>query len=1116
MKIFKKIIYALLSMAILIPVIVTGCASEADTQQDVTAKFTFYQDIPGVTPEDIEAIEALSAQSASFVYGMNPSTEAFYNEHGEIRGYSALFCEWLTELFGIPFEPALFEWGELVAGLEDGSIDFTGELTATSERRNTYVMTDAIAERSVKFMRINDSKPLKEIAETRLLRYAFLEGTTTVEQVILQSIDDFEIVYIDDYDTVYEMLKSGEIDAFFDESPAEAAFDIYGDVVAQYFFPLIYNSVSLATQNQSLAPIISIVQKSLENGALNYLTALYNLGHKEYLKHKIRMQLTAEELEYLQNSPVVPFAAEYDNYPMSFYNTHSREWQGIAIDIIKEVENLTELTFEIVNDRHTEWPELLEMLENGEAAMVTELIRNIDREGRFLWPHATILTDQYLLISKSSLRNVNVNEILFLKVGIAKDTAHAGIFQSWFPNHISTVVYESIDLAFDALARDEVDLVMGSENHLLILTNLREYTGYKANVVFDYSIISTFGFNKDYAILCSIVDKALGVIDIELIANQWTRKTYDYSAKLVQAQRPWLIGGAVLFSLIIVLLFILFRKTRNEGKQLEALVQDRTSRLEALNHYYKGVIWSVDKDRVITTFKGMYLNVIGVTPSFLEGKSLNAARLKKQHLDLVDGIEKTFTDGPQDWISEIGGNIYHSITTPIYDNNGNITYIVGSTDDVTETISLQRALETAVKAAEAASKAKSTFLANMSHEIRTPINAIVGMTSIGAAAKDTERMKYSFAKIENASNHLLGVINDILDMSKIEAGKYEISPVEFDFEKMLRQVVNVINFRVEEKQQNLTVAFDKDIPRNLIGDDRRISQVIMNLLSNAVKFTPEKGAIHLAACFCGMENGEVTIELTVSDTGIGVTPEQEGKLFQTFQQAEDSTARNFGGTGLGLSISKGIVELMGGRIWVESEFGKGSSFSFSIQVKQGSDNRDRIPAPDMNAEGSRYLTLEAGSRDASEHITGHSETGSEDKRRDTENAFDGLRILLVEDVEINREIVQMMLEPMSMEIDYAENGSEAVRLFSDTPDKYNLIFMDVQMPVMDGYEATRNIRKLDVPNAKTIPIIAMTANVFREDVKKCLDAGMSGHIGKPFNLNEVLEILQEQLRDKVA
>ncbi|MDR1586979.1 MAG: GAF domain-containing protein, partial [Treponema sp.] len=233
------------------------------------------------------------------------------------------------------------------------------------------------------------------------------------------------------------------------------------------------------------------------------------------------------------------------------------------------------------------------------------------------------------------------------------------------------------------------------------------------------------------------------------------------------------------------------------------------------------------------------------------------------------------------------------------------------------------ALEQAVQA----SQAKSNFLSNMSHEMRTPMNAIIGMTSIGKAAADIEKKDYCLEKIEAASTHLLGVINDILDMSKIEANKLELSPISFEFEKMLQKVVNVINFRVDEQQQSFYVTIDRNIPCTLIGDDQRLSQVITNLLSNAVKFTPKGGTIRLNAHLLSEQNNLCTIQIEVSDTGIGISEEQQSRLFNSFEQAESSTTRKFGGTGLGLAISKRIVEMMGGEIRIASEPGKGSAFS---------------------------------------------------------------------------------------------------------------------------------------------------------------------------------------------
>jgi signal transduction histidine kinase/CheY-like chemotaxis protein len=424
-------------------------------------------------------------------------------------------------------------------------------------------------------------------------------------------------------------------------------------------------------------------------------------------------------------------------------------------------------------------------------------------------------------------------------------------------------------------------------------------------------------------------------------------------------------------------------------------------------------------------------------------------------------------------------------------------------------------LESAFEDAQAASRAKSDFLSNMSHEMRTPMNAIIGMTQIGKSASSIEKKDYAFEKIEGASNHLLGVINDVLDMSKIEAGKFELFNMDFDFEKMLHKAINVSGFRIEEKKLQFGLYLDSEIPKILFGDEQRITQVVTNLLTNAVKFTPEEGSIWLKAHFEAEENGIFTIRIEVKDTGIGIAAEQHYRLFKSFVQAESSTSRKYGGTGLGLAICKRIVELMEGNIWVESELGKGSAFIFTIKLRRTAENSDEkldiIQADTMDS----YM-----------------------------QKFRGHRFLLAEDIEINREIVISLLEPLEIEIDCAVNGAEVVKMYTTEPDRYDMIFMDVQMPQMDGLEATHKIREFEVQRnnkikssdsasfaedetrslprtsgsmagnlRKQIPIVAMTANVFKEDIDKCLAAGMNAHIGKPLDLNEVMEILKRFLTE---
>jgi len=366
---------------------------------------------------------------------------------------------------------------------------------------------------------------------------------------------------------------------------------------------------------------------------------------------------------------------------------------------------------------------------------------------------------------------------------------------------------------------------------------------------------------------------------------------------------------------------------------------------------------------------------------------------------------------------------------------------------------------------------KSVFLANMSHEIRTPLNVIIGMTTIGKNSIDNTKRDHCFTQIEEASSHLLGVVNDILDLSKIEAGKLALVKNNFIFRTMVQHTVNIINYKVNSKSQTLITNIDDNIPEVLIGDDLRLSQVITNLLSNANKFTPANGTISLEVKLLDKTEDNYIIQFLVKDSGIGINKEQQKKIFKPFEQATENTTQKYGGTGLGLKISKNIVEMMDGDIWVESDMGKGATFYFTIKLKEG--------------------TIEKNKED-----------------NDIIPVLSQYKILVVEDIDINREIIGSLLETTEINIDYAENGVQALEKASRI--KYDLIFMDVNMPIMNGLEAAEKIRKFN----PSIPIIAMTANVFKEDIDECIKAGMTDHVGKPIDINKLIEKLKFYLRSR--
>jgi signal transduction histidine kinase len=369
--------------------------------------------------------------------------------------------------------------------------------------------------------------------------------------------------------------------------------------------------------------------------------------------------------------------------------------------------------------------------------------------------------------------------------------------------------------------------------------------------------------------------------------------------------------------------------------------------------------------------------------------------------------------------------------------------------------------------AEAASSAKSSFLSNISHEIRTPMNAIIGMTALALKEELPDKVRLYLNNTAEASSRLLNLINDVLDISKIESGKMEIVREDFDFCKMMLNSINVIAPLAKEKNITLDAPKTLKFKKYLCSDELRLSQVIVNLLSNAVKFTPEGGTVSVR----GSLSDSGILSVAVSDTGIGIAPENLEKLFDSFEQADTSITRRFGGTGLGLAISKKISELLDGDLSVTSEQGKGSTFTISI------------PA-----------------------VFGTEIAGNEDQAEEILVGFKGKRILVTEDVEVNRLIVSALLEDSGCIIDEAENGEIAVKLAKEN--SYDLILMDMQMPVMDGLTATRAIRAFD----GVVPIIAMTANAFKEDEKRCKEAGMNDHISKPIDAEKFLRVLSGYLR----
>jgi signal transduction histidine kinase len=390
----------------------------------------------------------------------------------------------------------------------------------------------------------------------------------------------------------------------------------------------------------------------------------------------------------------------------------------------------------------------------------------------------------------------------------------------------------------------------------------------------------------------------------------------------------------------------------------------------------------------------------------------------------------------------------------------------------------EQALSIAKDAAEAASRAKSTFLANMSHELRTPMNAIMGMTDIVLRRMTDPQLIDQLTKVKTASTHLLHVINDILDISKIEAEHLTLERVDFMLGEVLENLSSMVSHKVAEKHLQLKLDLSPEIVGTLLrGDPLRLGQILLNLTSNAVKFTAQ-GTITLRARITAENPAEVQLHFEVADTGIGISADDQTRLFSAFEQADGSMTRKYGGTGLGLVISQRLARLMGGDVGVISQPGVGSTFWFAARIDKAA---DAVPsAPTFTS-------------------------GAAEERLKTE--FAGTRVLLAEDEPVNQEVSRGLLEDAGLAVDLADDGVEAIALAKQH--RYALILMDMQMPNLNGVEATRAIRTL--PGYGHTPILAMTANAFDEDRQVCLEAGMNDHLSKPVDTDVLFETLLKWL-----
>lgn len=786
------------------------------------------------------------------------------------------------------------------------------------------------------------------------------------------------------------------------------------------------------------------------------------------------VMLTAAERTYLEALGPITVAPDPDWVPFEHVDERGN-FTGIAADLLDLVASRLGIEFSYVFPR--DWDEALELSRSGQVLILPFLNQTPARQEWLLFTKPLLVDPNVFITREEHPYIVDATQLTGKVMVLPSGTSMEERVRRDFPNLEIMHVATENDV-FSAVSRRDADLTLRS-------LTISAYTIRKEGL-FNLKIAGQapehytnrlrMGVLKSEPMLRDILDRAIATIthaEREEIVNRHVNIT------IVQ---PVDYGFVLRVAAGLILLIALAMYWNMRLRRLNHSLQESERSKSLLISNLPGMVYRCRYDRTWTmefVSEGCF-ELTGYRPEDLvENRVVSFDQLidpadhewiwqtweRARALGQPARLEYSITtaSGQTKWLFEQGDFVLN--------DSGDVVALEGLIIDVTERKLLEQEMLAARQQAEAANAVKSEFLANMSHEIRTPMNAVLGLIYLCLQTQLSAEQRDMLSRSYAAAESLLDILNDILDISKIEAGKLEVEQVEFPLAEVLDKVFNLLKFRVEEKGLKHSVTVDEEVPSTVIGDPMRLGQVLLNIAGNAVKFT-EQGSVSLELfCEAGVD-GDLVLRFVFRDTGIGMSHEQMENLFESFNQTDTTITRKYGGTGLGLAISRRLVHLMGGDIQVESEPGKGSTFTFSVRFRSV---ERHVPALkdvwDYDTRMTSPLLDSAG----------------------MEGSLEGVRVLLVEDNALNREVASGMLRGMGVEITLACNGQEALAIL-DQQD-YDVVLMDMRMPVMDGLSATRQIRRN--PRWNAMPIIAMTANAMHSDVEACKAAGMNDHIAKP-------------------